>query len=173
VPGDGQAQQQLAGVALAGPEGGDVDRRDAEGDLCPAASSDAVLEGDGVLAGAEAAWGPAGGETDGVDLGACPRGYGPGRWAPRRRTYRFFRTLQAEAALFKLLEGAVTNEKNASGMGEVIRINEARIRDHLGEMVRGTVEEALNAMLDGEADRLCNAGRYECSEDRRDMRAGS
>ena len=32
-------------------------------------------------------------------------------------------------------------------MGEVIQIDEARIRDHLGEMVRGTVEETLNAML--------------------------
>ncbi len=30
-------------------------------------------------------------------------------------------------------------------MGQVIQIDEARIRDHLGEMVRGTVEEALNA----------------------------
>ena len=38
-------------------------------------------------------------------------------------------------------------------MGQVIQIDEARIRDHLGEMVRGTVEEALNAMLDAEADR--------------------
>jgi hypothetical protein len=28
-------------------------------------------------------------------------------------------------------------------------------------MVRGTVEETLNAMLDSEADRLCGAGRYE------------
>ena len=37
-------------------------------------------------------------------------------------------------------------------MGQVIQIDEARIRDHLGEMVRGTVEETLNAMLDAEAD---------------------
>lgn len=58
-------------------------------------------------------------------------------------------------------------------MGEVIQIDEARIRDHLGEMVRGTVEEALNAMLDAEADRLCGADRYERSEGRRDTRAGS
>ena len=43
-------------------------------------------------------------------------------------------------------------------MGQAIQINEARIRDHLGEMVRGTVEEALNAMLDAEADRLCENG---------------
>ena len=39
-------------------------------------------------------------------------------------------------------------------MGQVIQIGEARIRDHLGEMVRGTVEEALNAMLDAEAHPL-------------------
>ena len=38
----------------------------------------------------------------------------------------------------------------ARPMGQVIQIDEARIRDHLGEMVRGTVEEALNAMLDAE-----------------------
>ncbi|MBO6614091.1 MAG: IS256 family transposase [Roseitalea sp.] len=43
----------------------------------------------------------------------------------------------------------------------------------MGEMVRGTVEEALNAMLDAEADRLCGAGRYERTEGRRDTRAGS
>ncbi len=43
-------------------------------------------------------------------------------------------------------------------------IDEARIRDHLGEMVRGTVEETLNAMLDAEADQLCGAGRYERSQ---------
>ena len=30
-------------------------------------------------------------------------------------------------------------------MGQVIQIDEARIREHLGEMVRGTVEETLNA----------------------------
>ena len=51
-------------------------------------------------------------------------------------------------------------------MGQVIQIDEARIRDHLGEMVRGTVEETLNAMLDAEADQLCSAGRYERSQAR-------
>ena len=63
------------------------------------------------------------------------------------------------------------NDENA--MGQVIQIDEARIRDHLGEMVRGTVEETLNALLDAEADRLCNAQRYERSEARQDSRAGS
>ena len=40
-------------------------------------------------------------------------------------------------------------------------------------MVRGTVEETLNAMLDAEADQLCGAGRYERSKARQDTRAGS
>jgi len=38
--------------------------------------------------------------------------------------------------------------------------------------VRGTVEETLNALLDAEADQLCNVQRYERSEARRDTRAG-
>jgi hypothetical protein len=58
-------------------------------------------------------------------------------------------------------------------MGEVIQIDEARIRDHLGEMVRGTVEETLNVILDGEAEQLCGAGRYECNQTGQDTRAGS
>src|SRR5215471_5371734 len=58
-------------------------------------------------------------------------------------------------------------------VGQVIQIDEARIRDHLGEMVRGTGKETLNAMLDAEADQLCGAGRYERSEARQDTRAGS
>jgi transposase-like protein len=65
------------------------------------------------------------------------------------------------------------DEEKPKPMGQVIQIDEARIKDHLGEMVRGTVEEALNAMLDAEADQLCGAGRYERNEGRRDTRAGS
>ena len=67
----------------------------------------------------------------------------------------------------------MTDDQKGEGMGQVIRIDEGRIRDHLGEMVRGTVEEALNAMLDAEADRLCGAERYERTEARKDTRAGS
>ena len=65
------------------------------------------------------------------------------------------------------------DDEKDTAMGQVIRIDEARIRDHLGEMVRGTVEDALNAMLDAEADRLCGAGRYERCEGRQDTRADS
>ena len=58
-------------------------------------------------------------------------------------------------------------------LSKVIRIDESEIRGHLDEMVRGTVEETLNAMLDAEADEMCNAQRYEHSPDRIDTRAGS
>lgn len=57
-------------------------------------------------------------------------------------------------------------------LGKVIRIDENEIRGHLDAMVRGTVEETLNAMLDAEADELCQAQRYERSADRIDTRAG-
>ncbi len=64
-------------------------------------------------------------------------------------------------------------KKDTSKLNNVIEIDEARIRDHLGELVRGSVEETLNALLDAEADQLCNAGRYERTEARRDTRAGT
>jgi putative transposase len=56
--------------------------------------------------------------------------------------------------------------------GNIIEINEQKIKDHLSEFVRDTVEETLNAMLDAEADTICNAQRYERSPDRKDTRAG-
>ena len=58
-------------------------------------------------------------------------------------------------------------------LGKVVQIDEARIHDHLGELVRGTVEETLNKLLDAEADVLCGAQRYERSPDRVDTRAGN
>ena len=58
-------------------------------------------------------------------------------------------------------------------LNNVVQIDESHIQDHLGEMVRGTVEETLNAMLDAEADAMCGAQRYERSPDRVDTRAGS
>ena len=58
-------------------------------------------------------------------------------------------------------------------LNQVIQIDEGKIQEHLGEVVRSTVEETLNAMLDAEADRLCRAERYERTEARKDTRAGS
>ena len=64
-------------------------------------------------------------------------------------------------------------EDTTKRMGNVIRIDEGEIRGHLTALVKGTVEETLNAMLDAEADAMCNAQRYEHSPDRVDTRAGS
>jgi transposase-like protein len=58
-------------------------------------------------------------------------------------------------------EASVKVEKNLNG---VIKIDAAQIHSHLDSMVRSTVEETLNKLLDEEADRLCNAGRYEHSD---------
>ena len=58
-------------------------------------------------------------------------------------------------------------------LSKVIRIDESEIRGHLDKLVRGTVEETLNAMLDAEADEMCKAQRYEHSPDRVDTRAGN
>jgi transposase-like protein len=64
-------------------------------------------------------------------------------------------------------------DSRGTDLGNVIRIDDDRVRDHLGRIVGGTVEETLNAMLEAEADRPCNAGRYERTEARRDQRSGS
>ncbi len=54
----------------------------------------------------------------------------------------------------------------------IIHLNEDALKGQLSELVRGTVEETLNNLLDQEADRIANASRYERSEDRQDTRAG-
>jgi hypothetical protein len=63
-------------------------------------------------------------------------------------------------------------ENTPNQLGNVISIDDERIKAHLDRVVRGTVEEMLNSLLNAEPDRLCNAGRYERSEARRDTRAG-
>lgn len=60
----------------------------------------------------------------------------------------------------------------ASVTGSVIWVDEQELRGHLDEVVRTSVEETLNGMLDAEADRLCQAKRYERTAERMDTRAG-
>jgi putative transposase len=55
---------------------------------------------------------------------------------------------------------------------KIVRVDEEEVRHHLGQVVRGAVEETLNAMLEAEADELCQARRYERSAARQDTRAG-
>ena len=53
-----------------------------------------------------------------------------------------------------------------------LRVDETQVRGHLNEMVRSTVEETLNKMLDAEAESLCSAKRYERNGERAGYRAG-
>jgi transposase-like protein len=66
----------------------------------------------------------------------------------------------------KLAEGS-------TGIKDAIQVNAGEIQAHLDTVVRQSVEETLNGLLDAEADRLCQAERYERSLDRVDTRAGS
>ena len=61
-------------------------------------------------------------------------------------------------------------EKSISG---AIKIDEKEVFDHLDSLVRQSVEETINSLLDAEADAICNANRYQRSPDRLDTRAGS
>ena len=54
----------------------------------------------------------------------------------------------------------------------IITLNEQTLKNQLGELVRASVEETLNKMLDAEADQLANAGKYERTAARKDTRAG-
>ena len=65
-----------------------------------------------------------------------------------------------------------TSTETAKDLSSVIKINEHQFKDHLGKMVRSTVEETLNDMLDAEADQLCNAKKYERNDKRSNGRAG-
>jgi putative transposase len=61
----------------------------------------------------------------------------------------------------------------ATSRGKIIQIDEAQVRDHLAEIVRGSVEETLNTLLQKEADELCQARRYERKAERVSTRAGT
>lgn len=56
---------------------------------------------------------------------------------------------------------------------KIIDMDDTAVRGHLRELVRDSVEEMLNGLLDAEADHLCGAKHYERSPDRVDSRAGS
>ena len=55
---------------------------------------------------------------------------------------------------------------------KIVSINETLVKDQLGELVRVSVEDTLNQMLDSEADLLCNADKFQRSESRTNQRAG-
>ena len=57
-------------------------------------------------------------------------------------------------------------------MADIIQLNQEEIKSQLGDLVRQSVEDTLNAMLDAEADQITQAHRYERTEKRLDTRAG-
>jgi len=54
----------------------------------------------------------------------------------------------------------------------IIQLNEDLIKHDLKDLVRSSVEETLNALLDHEADELVNASKYERTENRNGYRSG-
>jgi putative transposase len=63
-------------------------------------------------------------------------------------------------------------EEASQETGRLIQIDEEQIKGHLDRIVVGAVEETLNGLLEKEAERLCQAGRYERSEERAGYRSG-
>ena len=55
---------------------------------------------------------------------------------------------------------------------KIIHLNEGAIKNELKELVRHSVEETLNSLLEQEAEELTNAGRYERTEHRKGYRSG-
>lgn len=54
----------------------------------------------------------------------------------------------------------------------IIQLNQELIHNELKDLVRNSVEETLNALLDHEADELVNAEKYERSGERKGYRSG-
>ena len=55
---------------------------------------------------------------------------------------------------------------------KIVQLNEEVIKGQIKELVRGSVGETLNELLEKEADQLTQAGRYERSEARQGYRSG-
>ena len=49
---------------------------------------------------------------------------------------------------------------------KIVQLNEEAIKGQLKEMIRGSVEETLNELLEQEAEKLTQATRYERNEAR-------
>jgi putative transposase len=66
------------------------------------------------------------------------------------------------------------NKGTATGINpEVIKLDFNQLKEGLSGFVRGTVEEALNGLLQAEAEDLCSAKRHERNEGRKAYRSGS
>ena len=66
----------------------------------------------------------------------------------------------------------VSEANNGVKFSEVIKIDVGKVRQHVEEVVRTSVEETLNGLLEAEADQLCGAKCYERNMEWVDTRAG-
>jgi putative transposase len=55
---------------------------------------------------------------------------------------------------------------------KIVQLNEGVIKGQLKELVRGSVEETLNELLEAEAEKLTQAARYERNKQRQSYRSG-
>ena len=55
---------------------------------------------------------------------------------------------------------------------KIVQLNEEVIKGQIKELVRGSVEETLNELLEKEAESLTQAARYERNETRQGYRSG-
>lgn len=55
---------------------------------------------------------------------------------------------------------------------KIVQLNEEVIKGEIKELVRGSVEETLNELLEQEAEKLTQAARYERNETRKGYRSG-
>ena len=55
---------------------------------------------------------------------------------------------------------------------KIVQLNEEMIKGQIRELVRGSVEETLNELLEKEAESLTQAARYERNEARQGYRSG-
>ena len=70
-------------------------------------------------------------------------------------------------------DAAGASERPQEGLRAAVMVDTDKVRAHVDEVVRSTVEQTLNQLLDEEADRIAGAGKYQRSPDRQDTRSGS
>lgn len=70
------------------------------------------------------------------------------------------------------MKQSVSSANEPKSLNNVIKVDQVQMKDQLGQLVLQSVEDTLNGLLDVEADRLCQAQRYERSDSRVDTRAG-
>lgn len=63
-------------------------------------------------------------------------------------------------------------DDSTKNLSKIIWIDDSQVRADLDEMVRGAGEDALNSLLNAEADEMWSAQRYERSPDQIETRAG-